>query len=97
MKRLLFVAAAIFALGCESSGSGKGLIVSITNSNAESSHEVVCKHPDGSVLRYKRRGTTEWSSTPFRSRNAIWQFRGEREGKMYKVHTTFCHIEEEVK
>lgn len=94
MRRILFVAAAIFVLGCDDS---KGLHVSITNSNAERSHEVVCKHPDGSVLRYKRKGTTEWSNTPFRSRNAIWQFKGERGGKMYSVHTTFCHIEEEIK
>ena len=94
MKRLLFVAAAIFVLGCD---ADKGLTVSITSSSADRSHEVVCKHPDGSVLKYKRKGTTEWSNTPFRSRNAIWQFRGERDGKMYKVHTTFCHIEEEVK
>ena len=98
MRRVLFVAAAIFVLGCDDNGSSKGLTQ--TSSSVDSSHEIVCKHPDGSVLRYKRKGTVEWSNwsnTPFRSRNAIWQFRGIRDGKMYSVHTTFCHIEEEIK
>ena len=95
MRRVLFVVSAIFVLGCD---SNKGLRVEDKNNvSVKRSHEIVCKHPDGSVLRYKRKGTTEWSNTPFRSRNAIWQFKGERGGKMYSVHTTFCHIEEEIK
>lgn len=91
MKRLFFVAAAIFVLGCDDNGSGLNVDIE------QSSHLIVCKHPDGSVLEYKRSGTVEWGNMPFRSRNAIWQFEGERRGKMYKVATTFCHIEEETK
>ena len=49
MRRVLFVAAAIFVLGCD---SNKGLHVDITrtSSSVSSSHEIVCKHPDGRVL-----------------------------------------------
>jgi hypothetical protein len=92
MKRLFFVAAAIFVLGCDKRVND---LKSVNESNV--SHEIVCKHPDGSILRYRRNGVPEWGDLPFRSRNSIWQFEGERGGKMYKVFTNFCYIEEEIK
>jgi hypothetical protein len=93
MKRLFFIAAAIFVLGCDKRVND---LKSEDESNV--SHEIVCKHPDGSLLVYKRNGAApKLSNLPFRSRNSIWQFEGERGGKMYKVFTSFCHIEEEIK
>lgn len=93
MRRLFLLVTAAFLFGClidKDTAQTKTIRV-------EKSHEIVCKHPDGRVLKYKRKGDIDWGNTPFRSRNAIWEFEGERDDKLYSVWSTFCHIEKEIK
>lgn len=96
MRRLLLVIAAttVFVLGCEIKRDDKIK----THTEGDGSLEISCRHPLGNTLYYKWIGSLlDETSLPFRSRNSIWFFVGERDSKLFRVASTFCHLEEEIK